>query len=216
MSDVRRRFVVAGAIAAGALAVVAGRILVDSRAALQAGRQAQEKGDGASATRHYLDAARLYVPGSPFVARALDALQAQAQAAESTGNLEAARRALEAIRAAALGTRSFYTPHADRLAAADQRLARIYAKTESDAVDPGASQEVRAAWHAERLARRPGPATLPVLVVFLGLALWLGAAVAFFMKGLDANLHLRRGPAVASGVAFLIGFTLFLVGLRIA
>lgn len=199
-----------------ALAVLVGRLLWDSRAAVRAGDDAERRGDHREACRRYLDAARLYVPGSPFVRRALDALEDMAETAQKAGDLASARQALEAMRAALLGTRSFYTPHAERLPRIDGRLARLYALLEDAQGSPGGSPAARQAWHAERLSRRPGPAAVPVLLVFVGLALWLGAAVAFVAKGLDAGLRLRTGPAIASGVVFLLGFTLFVAALRLA
>jgi hypothetical protein len=199
-----------------ALAVLVGRVAVDSRAAVLAGEAAEARGAREEAIRDYLDAARLYLPGSPTVRRALDHLDRLAAAAEAAGDPSSARAPLEAIRAALLGARSFYTPHSARLAEADRRLAIVYAQVEDPAVDPGATLEARIAWHAARLARRPGPVLGYVLLALAGLALWLGAAIGFLRRGVDATLHLRRGPALAAGVLFVVGFALFVAGLRLA
>lgn len=201
-----------------ALAVVVARVVVDGRAELAAGAAAEGRGaDGqAEAIRHYLGAVRSYVPGSPHVGRALDRLEAIADVAEAGGDDALARQALEAVRAGLLGTRSFYTAFEQRLARADGRLAALYARTEDPRVDPGATAAARAAWHAARLAQRPGPALVYVVVALAGLGLWLGAALGFVSRGLDAGLRLRPGPAIASGVIFVVGFALFLAGLRLA
>lgn len=203
-------------IAAAALAVVAGRVLHDSWSALTAGEDAERRGDRTEAVRSYLQAVRMYVPGSPFVARALDRLTAMAGAAESRSDEVAARHALEAIRAGLLGARSFYTPHARRLPAVEERLALLYARAEAaEAGGRRESQATRIAWHRAKLAARPGPATAPALIAVLGLAVWLGAAVTFLRKGVDRALRLRTPWAVASGVGFLVGFLMFVVGLRL-
>jgi len=199
-----------------ALAVLVTRVAVDARAALRAGEGAEARGERAEAVRHYLDAARLYLPGSGTVRRALDHLEAMARAAEAANDAAGARAPLEAIRAALLGTRSLYTPYAARLLDAERRLAGVYAQLEDPAVDPGASLEARTAWHASRLARHPGPTIGYVLLALLGLALWLGGAVGFMRRGLDAGLRLRRGPALAAGIIFVVGFALFVTGLRLA
>jgi hypothetical protein len=199
-----------------ALAVLVTRVAVDARAALRAGEGAEARGDRAEAVRHYLDAARLYLPGSGTVRRALDHLEGMARTAEGAGDPGGARAPLEAIRAALLGTRSLYTPFADRLPDVERRLAAIYAQLEDPGVDPGASLEARTAWHASRLARHPGPTVGYVLLALVGLALWLAAAVGFMRRGLDAGLRLRRGPALAAGIVFVVGFALFLTGLRLA
>jgi hypothetical protein len=199
-----------------ALCVLVGRVAVDGGAALRAGESAQARGERGEAVRHYLDAARLYLPGSGTVGRALDHLEAMARTAEAANDPQGARAALEAIRAALLGTRSLYTPYASRLPDVERRLAGLYAQLEDPRVDPGASLEARTAWHASRLARHPGPTVGYVLLALFGLALWLGGAVGFMRRGLDAGLRLRRGPALAAGIIFVVGFALFVTGLRLA
>jgi len=209
-----RRLVAAAIIVA--LAIVVGRMLVDSRAALHAGQAAEARGDTVEAIRSYFEAARLYAPGSPYVRRALDRLEGVANGAQTAHQAQTERRALEAIRAALLGTRSFYTPHAERLPEVERRLARLYAESEDPRVDPGASARARLAWHAQRLARRPGPHAGYVLLALTGLGGWLGGAALFATRGLDGGLRLRRGPALVASAVFAVGFALFLVGLRLA
>jgi hypothetical protein len=191
-------------------------VLHDSRAAWRAGVRAEESGDRDGAIRQYLHAARMYVPASPFVRQAVARLEANAVAAARTNDTATERAALEALRAALLGSRSFYTPFAGRLAASDRRLARLYARLEDPAVAPGASLAEREAWHLERLRARPGPSLPASSAALLGMGLWLGAAVVFIRRGLDSALRLKRRWAVASGVAFLFGFALFILGLRFA
>jgi hypothetical protein len=205
-------------VAALALAVVAGRVLHDSWSSLRAGQAAQAAGpeQRAAAIRHYLRAARMYLPGSPFVNRALDHLQLIADRAGQAGDRQGEREALEAIRSALLGARSLYTPHADRLHAVNQRLAVIYARIEDPAVAPGASFEEREAWHRQRLEVRPGPAVPATLAALVGMGLWLGAVVVFIRRGLDRTLRLERRWALGAAIGFVIGLTLFVAGLRLA
>jgi hypothetical protein len=199
-----------------ALGLLVGRVLVDSRAALREGEAAEGQGDRPQAARHYLHAVRMYVPGSPFVSRALDRLEGMGAAAARAGDQAGERAALEALRAGLLGARSFYTPHRTRLAAADRRLAGLYARLEDPALAPGASLADREAWHLERLMVRPGPAPGATVAALGGLGLWLGAALLFIRRGLDATLRLQRPWALACGVGFFVGFALFLLGLRFA
>ncbi len=211
-----RRSLYGAALVGVALALLVGRVRSDSRAALGQGAVAEQAGDRSQAVRHYLHAARMYVPGSASVRQALDRLEAIAGAAAQVGDAATERAALEAVRAALLGARSFYTPSPDRLAASDRRLARLYAAIEDPAVAPGASAAAREAWHLQRLAARPGPSTGATLAALGGLALWLGAAVVFIRRGLDRALGLQRPWALASGIGFFVGFALFLLGLRFA
>lgn len=197
-----------------ALAVVTVRLLVDARSALRSGIAADQRGDMPEAIRHYLDAGRLYVPGSPFTGQAVDRLDAIAIASITKGDYRTARSALEAERAALLGTRSFYTPYAARLPDIERRLSRLLAAGEERAA-PGTFEE-RSKWHADRLAERTQPKTSLVLLALLGLGVWVTSAVVFFRRGLDSGLALRRLPAAAAGAGFIIGLGLFLVCLRLA
>lgn len=208
-----RAWVLLGLIA---LALVAGRVLLDSRAALRAGEAALAAGETRTAIRHLHHAVRMYVPGSPYVGSALGQLGTLADRAAADNEVETERAALEAIRSGLLGARSFYTPFAGHLAASDERLATLYARIEDPAVAGGASVEERRRWHRERLARRPG-ASVPASVMALGgFAIWLGAAVLFIRRGLDRSLSVRRSWALGCGLAFVGGFGLFLAGLRLA
>jgi hypothetical protein len=211
-----RRWLLVAVGVALALVVVAVRLLVDARSAVRAGHVSEGRGDRLEAIRHYQDAARLYLPASPYVRDALDRLEALATAAAQAGDGPSVRAALEAERAAILATRSLYVPNGSRLPEIEHRLARLLAATEDRSVAPGVSFEARAAWHLERLTHRPGPALAHVLLALAGLVLWVGSAIGFFSKGLDANLRLRHRHAIIAGVTFVMGLAMFLVGLRFA
>jgi hypothetical protein len=197
-----------------ALAVIVVRLLVDARTAYRNGAAAEARGEVSEAIRFYLDAGRLYVPGSPFTRGALDRLDALGVALVTKGDYATARMAFEAERAALLGTRSFYTPYAERLPSLERRISRLLAAAE-DRSSPTTFEE-RAKWHAERLAERPRPKTPMVVLALLGLAMWVTSAVIFFRKGVDSNLALRRLPATLASAGFLVGLSLFLLCLRLA
>ena len=214
MPRLRRQVVIVLLGVTAALAVIVVRLLIDARGANRNGTVAEERGEINEAIRFYLDAGRLYVPGSPFTRHALDRLEAIGVAQVTKGDYATARAAFEAERAAILGTRSFYTPYAERLPNLERRLSRLLAAAEEGASP--ANFEERAKWHAERLGQRPRPKTSMVMLALLGLATWVGSAVAFFRKGVDANLALRRTWALLAGAGFLVGLALFLVCLRLA
>jgi hypothetical protein len=214
MPKAGRQLAIVGIGVVAALGVVVVRLVVEARGAYRQGAAAEARGDLGEAVRHYLDAGRAYLPGNPVVRRALDRLDAIGVAAVTKGDYATARAAFEAERAALLGARSFYTPHAERLPVINRRLARLMAAIE----DPlgRAGFEERTAWHQQRLAERLRPKTSFVLLALLGLALWVASAVLFFRKGLGKDLVLVRVPAAFAGVGFLLGLVLFLVSLRLA
>ncbi len=203
-------------LAVAALGIVVVRVTIDSRAALRAGVEAEVRRDRARASREYLHAIRMYVPGSSSVRRAVERLEAMAHDAAQAGDLEGERMAREALRSGLLGARSVYTPYADHLARSDRRLAEIYARLEPPAVAAGASLEQRRAWHLERLAARPGPRLPATFAALFGFALWLSAAIVFIRKGIDRGLRLQPRWGVATLAAFVLGFALFVLGLRFA
>jgi len=79
-----------------ALAVIVVRLLVDARTAYRNGAAAEARGEVSEAIRFYLDAGRLYVPGSPFTRGALDRLDALGVALVTKGDYATARMAFEA------------------------------------------------------------------------------------------------------------------------
>lgn len=205
----------AGAVFLGLL-IVTGRVLWDSREALRAAEMLMVKNDQKGAVRQYLHAVRMYVPGSPFVDGGLRGLTTLAAQARAAGDKPGERMALESVRAGLLGARSLYIPHEAVLRAADLRLAQLYAELEDPAVDPGASVAARTAWHAARLGVRSGPAAGAVVAALTGGLLWLGAAFVMFRRGLDAQLRIRGRMATGAVAVFVVGFAMFVLGLRLA
>jgi hypothetical protein len=205
-----------------ACAAVAGRVSWSARIALHAGQAAHARADDREAVRAFQRAVRLYVPGSPFVAEAVAELRGLAGSAADQRDWAGQVRALQALRAGLLGARSLYTPFAAELAAANDRLAELYAQgwqgedpgpgaampPAEQAADPGV-----AAWHLQRLARLPGAGPGATALFLIGFALWLGAAVLFTRRGIDRTLALRRNWAVGCLVAFVVGLTLFVSSL---
>jgi type II secretory pathway pseudopilin PulG len=214
MSGARAKLVMVGTAIILALAVVVVRLLLEERTAYRQGQAAEALGESREAIRHYLDAGRAYLPGSPIVRQALDRLDAIAVSAIRKSDYATARSACEAERAALLGARSFYIPSADRLPVIDRRLARLLAASEDPA--GSASFAARAAWHEQRLEQRSWPRPRMVLLALGGLALWITSTVAFVRGGLDKNLALVRAPALLAGIGFLVGLALFVICLRLA
>jgi hypothetical protein len=179
-----------------ALSLVVVRVVWSSRSEWQAASGEQRL------TRliHLGRAARLYAPGNPYARRALDALADAGRA----GSLEA----WQEVRSSILATRSFYTPHPELLAEANDAIARMMAEK-----DTQGSIESRRAWHAARLAHDDAPSVGWSIVALFGLLSWIGAAVAFilFAVGDDDRIRPRRALFLALGL--FAGLALFFLGL---
>jgi hypothetical protein len=189
------------AVAVIALAMVTVRVVWSSRAEWRLA-----EGLSGEARRLHLGlAARMYAPGNPYSRRALDELAAEGRAGGPD-----ALPAWQTVRSAILATRSFYTPHRALLDEANARIAEAMAAGESAARGP---LEARRAWHAARLALDEAPSVGWTLVALFGLALWIGAAVGFLLRGIDERDRLRRRAAVTCALGVALGLALFFVGL---
>jgi hypothetical protein len=195
-----------------ALAIFGARLLASSQAALQAGLEARARGDAETAAAQFGRAIRHHVPASPFVARAIAALRGMANEAAARGDYADERRALEALRTGLLAIRSLYLPFASEVAAADARLAALYA-AEATGHPPGApSARQREALLAAQLAQRPGAGACASALFLGGFALFVGGAWGFARRAVSRTLVLRSRAAVGCAAAFVVGFGLFLVG----
>jgi len=219
----RRPLVTVAAVGLGLLALIAGRVVWSSRAEYRRGHGVEKhaldqpdpkrRGRGLrQAVVHYRRAARWYAPGNPYVGRALDRLAAIGHLAEQQGDAETALRAYRSIRRAALGARSFYTPHARRLAAANARIAALSAR--QGGRKRGADELARLeAWHKKQLARSRAPSVAWSVVALLGFALWITGAVLFVFRAIGPEDRLRSRPALRWGLVILGGLFVWLLGL---
>lgn len=173
------------------------RVAVESRAAFVQGASARAEGDVEGAIFHFRASARFYAPMLPWPEEALDELLDIGRRAEERGDYVLALSAYDAVRAGTMGARSFYTPHADKLEAANARLPEVMARArEVHPTGPRSKPEDRPALE-ERFARAvatdhaPDPllSTLAVLA-FLGFVVSLLLGVWRSLP--DEGVFLRR------------------------
>lgn len=192
------------------------RVVGASRAELAEARALDGHGDPALAVAHYRRAARWYAPFSPYCEEALARLAEIGSEAEAEGDSELALSAWRSIRAATLGSRSFYVPHRDRLHEANRHVAALMARLPPPPIDVRRSVEEREAAHLALLEAEVGPAPLPSLVALLGLATWIAAAFLFATRALGEDDQLVPREAKRWGGAFVVGLGLFAAGLWLA
>ncbi len=208
----KRRLITAAIVVGFCLAVVVTRAVWQGRGALDDGDRALEANDSEEAIRYWRRAARWYVPLAPHVADAYDRLEALAAVAEQRGDLRTALAAWQGVRGSILATRSFYTPHEERLEPANKKIAELM--TRLDPTPPrDMTREQLAAWHYDLLARDESPSVAWSVIAVLGFLVWIGGGVLFAMRGVSAEDRLVRRPAITAGVLVMAGLLVWLVGL---
>ncbi|MFH2010166.1 MAG: hypothetical protein ABI333_26445 [bacterium] len=220
----KRRLVTGVVVTLALLAVVSGRVVCSSRGEYQEGHAAERRAvkatDPARRTRasqdaivHYRRAARWYAPGNGYGTRALDGLTRLGKLAERQGDRQTALMAHRAIRRAILGARSFYTPHADRLARANRHIARLTARQQGGET-AGAEQLARAeAWHLKRLQASTAPSVAWSILALLGFLGWVAGALLFIYRAITPEDRLVGRQALIWGGVILAGLLLWLLGL---
>lgn len=207
-SKVVRPLAAALALGGVCVAMVAARVVWSSRVEWAAAQASSAQ----ARLVHLGRAARMYAPLNPYSQRALDELAATARRGGAS-ELVAWRE----VRSAILATRSFYTPRAELLGEANDRIAQLMADLETSAAPragrPPSGVEARR-WHAARLAEDHAPRVGWTLVALLGLFGWVSSAAGFCLVGLDAEERLRRRPALLCGVGVVLGLLAFFVGLN--
>ena len=213
----RRKLAAIAAIAGVCLGVVLVRAVWEGRSALAEGDAALESGDPSEAIARWRRAARWYVPAAPHVASAYDRLEILARQAEEKSDTATALAAWRGVRSSILATRSFYTPFADRLDPANQRIAALMASAEDPALDPGkTADQAGQAWHYDLLSRDESPSIFWTFIALLGLAAWLGGGFLFALRGVTEKDQLVPRTAAIAGALVAAGLFIWMLGLHLA
>lgn len=195
------------------LAAVCGRALWSSRGALHAGRAALAQGRHDEGVLLLRRAAHLYLPGSPYVAAAYDALEASARESETRGQNDRALAAWRAVRASALATRWVVVPYADRLDRANRHVAHLMALLPPAPDERDTTVQTREERHLALLREDRAPEPGWVLVLAVGFALWAASLAHAARRGWDDDDRPQRGPLALAGAAGGIGVLLFVLAL---
>jgi hypothetical protein len=198
------------------LLVLGVRVALSSRAELTQADELAGRGDVAASVAHYRRAARWYVPFGPSSEAALDALAEIGSDAENAGDTQLALSAYRSIRAAALGSRSFYVPHAERLREANEHIAELMASLPPPPIEAGSTVDERRAAHLALLEASVGPSPGWSFVALAGLTTWVVAAYLFATRAFGEDDRLVGREARRWGTLFLAGICLFVLGLGLA
>lgn len=198
------------------LAVLVVRVVSASAEELGEGDRLREAGDLDAAIVHYRRSARWYAPASPYPVEALTRLAEIGGAAEEADETSRALSAYRAIRASIMSTRSFYTPHAERLEAANDRIATLMASLPPPPIDAGKTPAQLREEHLALLTQDRRPDLGWTVVLLFGFFAWVAGAFAFASKAIDEEDRIQKKPALRYGAVVLVGFFLFVVGMLLA
>jgi hypothetical protein len=191
-----------------ALGVMTYRAVRDGTEALAASDAAFNRGELAEAVLYARRSAIAYAPGAPHTRAALERLRAVAVGSEGAGDVETARLAWGALRAAALETRHVTTPYAAELREANERLALLAAK----GPPPGAAGQKRADRElGEALARVPGPSPWASAALVLGFVLALAGLLFTAAFGLTRDGGIVRQKLFYGLGMFVVGALLWAI-----
>ncbi len=158
------------------------RVAHGSRSALERGRALEAQGDEALAALAYREAITWYLPGSPWVARGIEAMWALAEQAEERGDLVAARTIVGNLRGALYSIRSVYQPHEGALRICDEHLAKLLAATDERVTTGRMDLEDARAEFKVDVSRDHAPAVGWSLALGLGFLGWVFTTLVFLRR----------------------------------
>jgi len=183
------------------LGLTTARLVIDGRTHFREGERRAREGDRERAILEFEEAARSYVPGSPYPRRALERIGLIAKAHEMRGDMPQALRAWESIRRSVLSTRHVVQPNRDLLEGAERELRRLRearrGRAGSAAMDPAARPE--------------DPSPIVAILLFVGLLLWIGSAISLLVGPRPAEAERQLSVArLVSWVTCAGGLALWL------
>jgi hypothetical protein len=184
------------------------RVMMDGRTARQRADQLLAQGKADEAIGFYDRALHMYWPGSPAVARAVDALTTLAAQREASGDREGALHAWRVLRSGLYAARGLYLPYPQVVAQTEARIAELTAQKLNDP----AEQERQLRF----LQQSHDPHRGWSMLALAGFALWVGAAVGFIWRAMTPQGRLVVKPALRWAALFVAGYGLWLTGLYLA
>ncbi|MEM7151616.1 MAG: hypothetical protein AAF799_02195 [Myxococcota bacterium] len=189
------------------------RVVWDGQSALGDADVAHQAGDLDAEIEHLGRALRWRAPGSSHDEEALDRLWALAEQERERGaeGRHGALAAYREVRRGLLATRAWGIPHRDRWEQANLHIAALMAEQERelglDTSEAGRAEQ----FHAEQLARPPGPDPTRGNLAALAFAIWVLCVALFVVRGLDAKGRLRPRAAFRTGLGALVSLVAWMV-----
>lgn len=211
-----RSGIVAGIAVIALLAVLLGRVAFESRRELAAANAYRHDGRPGHAIEHYRRSIRWALPLSPYQAEAISELESLAKELEAKGDTDRALLAWRSLSGGIAATRTLYSGSQPARENANDHIARLLSKDRSAAVDARLSAEQLAADHRRLLRDEVSPDPFWGFLLFLGMAVWVGALFFLARRGFDSAGRLHWATARGPVWGALLGFVSFALGLLFA
>lgn len=176
------------------------RMYSDGERHYSAGEQLQRtEGPMLQIVLEYEEAARAYFPGSPYPKRSLHKLLILAKSAQMRGERQLALYIWDVIRRSTLVTRHLFQPNKNYLVASEKAILVL---RDTSSVPP---DEI-----GNLVAHPDDPSVILSLVLFLGIAMWIGGTVAVCVFHPSRTTAVNR-QSVVSVITACAGFGLWVL-----
>lgn len=196
--------------------LLAGRLLLQSRAELHEAELQREAGAKSAAIEHYRRAMRGAMPLNPYPERAAAALRSLAEQCEATADVGCSLASWRAISGSRAAVRWVGTGADPLRSEADARIARLLAAHGRVPIDAGLDQAALQASHEKLLRHAVRESRLWRTLLLAGFAAWLLGLLLLIARGFDPLGTLlwpaARGPLAVA----LLGFSAFVLGMLFA
>lgn len=199
------------------VAIIWVKVYFEGRAAVSAADAALAGGDRDEALTHYRRAIHWYSPLSGSVERAVRSVRKLAEEAESRADTAFALEAWRDLRSSLYAVRHIFIPFEVELRHSEDRIAALASALPPTTAEHRAmTPDDRANAHLALLRKDNAPSVPWSIALLLGFAAWVGGAFYFIFRAVRDNDSLDGRRALYSGFTIVLGFALWVVGLRLA
>jgi len=210
----RRKVVLGLGLVVFILASIFIKVYVSSMQEYRRAEAAYEAGDLDTALERYEHAVQWYTPRNPWVRRSIESLWRMGRDAEEAGDTTRALAAYRALRGSLYAVRSFYTPYPEWIARCDEKIATLSASkiAQTEAGKKRPFEEIRA--ESLRLLKKDhAPSVGWAILAEVGFFGWVGCAIGFIFRAYRDAGRLKGRAALRWGLAIIVFYALWALGL---
>lgn len=210
----KRRVLLGLGLAVFILGSIFVKVYVSSMQEYRRAEEAYQAGDLDTALERYEHAVQWYTPHSPWVRQSVESLWRMGSDAEETGNVDRALAAYRALRGSLYAVRSFYTPYREWISRCDEKIATLsagkIAQTQAGKERP--FEDIRA--ESLRLLKKDhAPSVGWAILAEVGFFGWVGSAIGLIFRAYRDAGRLKGRAALRWGLAIIVFYALWTLGL---